>query len=146
VGFGHVVFDDDRWGSFIENLHVTHDRRRSGIGRALLTCVSGAVVERATGRSLYLWVLEQNTAAQRFYRAMGGTSVEKASVPPPGGVPARLNGSPSMLRFTWPDAESLLAQPGHRRSQTAAGMWGDHVAPWTWASLIMVRVLLPQPA
>jgi hypothetical protein len=28
----------------------------------------------------------------------------------------------------------------------AAGMWGDQVAPWTWASLIMVRVLLPQPA
>jgi GNAT superfamily N-acetyltransferase len=64
VGFGHVFFDDDdRWGSFIENLHVTHDRRRSGIGRALLTCVAGAVAERATGRSLYLWVLERAYAA-----------------------------------------------------------------------------------
>jgi len=30
VGFVHVVFDeDDRWGSFIDNLHVSHKRRRT---------------------------------------------------------------------------------------------------------------------
>ncbi|EPJ42628.1 hypothetical protein STAFG_0002 [Streptomyces afghaniensis 772] len=32
---------------------------------------------------MYLWVLEQNTAAQEFYRALGCTCVEKALVPPP---------------------------------------------------------------
>jgi hypothetical protein len=32
VGFVHVVFDDDdRWGSPIDNLHITQDRRRTGI-------------------------------------------------------------------------------------------------------------------
>lgn len=114
VGFAHVVFDDDhRWGSLIDNLHVTHDRRRTGIGAALLTRTAEAVVERATGRSMYLWVLEQNTAAQRFYRTFGGAHVEKAIVSAPDGVAARLNGSPSKYRFAWPDASSLAGATGH---------------------------------
>lgn len=113
VGFVHVVFDDDdRWGSLIDNLHVTHDRQRAGIGSALLTRAVEAVAERATGKSLYLWVLEQNIAAQRFYRAFGGTCAEKAIVSPPGGVPARLNGSPNKLRFTWPDISLLAGTAG----------------------------------
>lgn len=109
VGFVHVVFDDDeRWGSLIDNLHVREDRQRTGIGTALMTCAVEAVVETATGRSMYLWVLEQNTAAQRFYRAFGGTCVERATVSPPGGIPARLNGSPTKLRVTWPDVAALV--------------------------------------
>jgi hypothetical protein len=55
VGFVHVVFDDDdRWGSLIDNLHVTHERRRTGIGTALLTRAAEGVAERATGKSMYL--------------------------------------------------------------------------------------------
>jgi ribosomal protein S18 acetylase RimI-like enzyme len=114
VGFVHVVFDDDgRWGSLIDNLHVTHDRRRTGVGTALLTCAAEAVAARPTGKSMYLWVLTQNTAAQQFYRAFGGTCVETAVVSPPGGVPARLNGAPNKLRFAWPDASSLACNAGH---------------------------------
>jgi GNAT superfamily N-acetyltransferase len=38
AGFMHVVFDDDdRSGSLIDNLHITQDRRRTGIGTALPT-------------------------------------------------------------------------------------------------------------
>ncbi|GCB51670.1 GNAT family N-acetyltransferase [Streptomyces sp. NL15-2K] len=112
TGFVHVVFDEDgRWGSRVDNLHVTQHRRRSGLGTALLSRAAKAVTERARGDGMYLWVLEQNTAAQAFYQAMGGTRVEKAPVPAPGGVASRLAGSPAMLRFTWPDA-SLLAQTG----------------------------------
>ena len=108
AGFVHVVFDhDDRWGSLVDNLHVSGGRRRTGIGTALLTRAAGAVAEQAAEPSLYLWVLEQNSAAQRFYEAVGGTCVEKAAVPPPGGVPGRLNGSPARLRFVWPDASRL---------------------------------------
>jgi GNAT superfamily N-acetyltransferase len=109
VGFVHVVFDEDaRWGSLIDNLHITHDRQRTGVGSVLLARAADAVAEQATGKSIYLWVLQQNTAAQQFYRAMGGTCIEKTLISPPGGVPSRLNGSPHMLRFIWPDA-SLLA-------------------------------------
>lgn len=105
VGFVHVVFDDDpRWGSLVDNLHVTHHRRGTGVGSLLLTRAARAVAQRPAGGPLYLWVLEQNTAAQGFYLSLGATRVEKQAVPPPGGVPARLNGSPARLRFAWPAA------------------------------------------
>lgn len=108
VGFIHVVFDDDPvWGSFVDNLHVVHDQRRTGIGTQLLRRAARAVGERATGNAMYLWVLQQNTAAQQFYRASGATCVETAPVPPPGGDPARLNGTPSGLRMAWPDVAGL---------------------------------------
>ena len=122
VGFVHVIFDaDERWGSLVDNLHVTHSRRRGGIGTTLLTRAAAAAAEYATNPSLYLWVLEQNTEAQRFYASLGGTPVETADVPAPGGVPGRLNGSPKGLRIFWPDAALLAGQrtpdDGMRRSR-----------------------------
>lgn len=122
VGFAHVIFDaDERWGSLVDNLHVTHSRRRGGIGTTLLTRAAAAAAEYATSPSLYLWVLEQNTEAQRFYSSLGGTPVETADVPAPGGVPGRLNGSPKGLRIFWPDAALLAGQrtpgDGMRRSR-----------------------------
>jgi GNAT superfamily N-acetyltransferase len=109
VGFIHVVFDaDPRWGSLVDNLHVVHDQRRTGIGVHLLGCAALAISRRASGDALYLWVLEQNTAAQRFYLACGATRVETAPVPPPGGDPTRLHGTPRGLRMVWPDVVRLL--------------------------------------
>ncbi|WP_433130028.1 N-acetyltransferase family protein [Micromonospora sp. CA-240977] len=105
VGFIHVVFDQDpRWGSLVDNLHVAHDRQRNGVGTALLAHAARAVVEHARAGGMYLWVLEQNTAAQRFYRACEARHVETARVSPPGGDPSRLNGSPRRFRMAWPDA------------------------------------------
>jgi ribosomal protein S18 acetylase RimI-like enzyme len=107
VGFTHVIFAaDDRWGSLVDNLHVRADRRRGGVGRALLVRAGHATAQRPD-RALYLWVLEQNIAAQAFYHALGGETVERAPVPPPAGNPANLNGCPSGLRVVWPDATVL---------------------------------------
>ena len=109
IGFIHVVFDaDGRWGSLVDNLHVVHDQRRTGIGTHLLNCAARAISWQASGNSMYLWVLQQNTAAQQFYYACGATRVETAPVPPPGGDPARLNGTPHGLRMVWPDVARLL--------------------------------------
>lgn len=108
VGFVHVAFDaDPGWGSLVDNLHVRHGHQRMGIGIQLLVLGAQAVVERATGEGMYLWVLERNVAAQRFYRASGATCVETASVPPPGGDPTRLSGDPQCLRMAWPDASQV---------------------------------------
>ena len=102
AGFVHVVFDHDvRWGSFIDNLHVRSGRKRSGVGTALMARVAAGVAERASGPAYYLWVLEQNVAAQRFYEALGGRRVEQATVLPPGGVDGRLHGTPRKLRYAW---------------------------------------------
>jgi hypothetical protein len=57
---------------------------------------------------MYLWVLEQNTAARAFYAAHGGRSAERGFVESPGGVPGRLNGRPAKLRYAWPYARDLL--------------------------------------
>lgn len=108
AGFVHVVLDNDlTWGSLVDNLHVRSDLRRTGIGRRLLADTARSVIEHASGRAVFLWVLEQNTAAQEFYRSRGGVNVEIADVPAPGGDPARLAGRPRGLRMTWPDAAQL---------------------------------------
>jgi ribosomal protein S18 acetylase RimI-like enzyme len=103
VGFVHTVFGDDpTWGSLIDNLHVTHDLKRSGVGRMLMAGAAEAVLARTPPTALYLWVLEQNVAAQAFYTALGGTNVERGLGSPPGG------GHPVRFRFAWPDPSVLV--------------------------------------
>ncbi len=110
VGFAHTILGEDpRWGALLENLHVSSWLHRSGVGRQLMSRTAEVVLERAPTQGLHLWVLEQNTAGQAFYGALGGTCVERAPTLPPGGDPARLNGSPWRLRFAWPDPNVLLA-------------------------------------
>jgi hypothetical protein len=58
---------------------------------------------------VYLWVLEQNTAAQAFYEARGGRRADRRLVPPPGGHADRLRGSPVGLRYVWDDPATLIA-------------------------------------
>jgi GNAT superfamily N-acetyltransferase len=109
VGFIHVMFDEDPlWGSLVDNLHVVRDQHRSGIGRQLLGRAAAVIGERGASKAMYLWVLEQNTSAQQFYRACGGAHVETAMVPPPGGDPARLNGTPRGFRIAWPNATKVV--------------------------------------
>jgi ribosomal protein S18 acetylase RimI-like enzyme len=109
VGFAHTVFDDDAaWGALLDNVHVAGGRQRTGIGARLLGLSAAAVAQRSPGSGLYLWVLEQNTAAQAFYAALGGACVGREAVGAPGGKPGRLVGSPAKLRYAWPRA-SLLA-------------------------------------
>jgi GNAT superfamily N-acetyltransferase len=107
VGFAHVIFDaDPSWGALLDNLHVDHDRKRQGIGAELMALTSGVLLRRLTPTGFYLWVLEQNLAAQAFYRAQGGTCVEREVAGPfPGG------GHAFSLRFAWQD----LSQPVGRR-------------------------------
>jgi ribosomal protein S18 acetylase RimI-like enzyme len=111
AAFVHLVLDaDERWGSLIDNLHVGHRHHRRGIGSALLAHAAQATVDRGATPAMYLWVLEQNRAAQAFYAAHGGGCAERDLVPSPGGVCGRLNGRPARLRYVWPDAGVLLGR------------------------------------
>lgn len=107
VGFVHIVFDKDpEWGSLLDNLHVVWARKRDGIGTVLMAKAAAAVLDHGKG-GLYLWVLEQNTAAQAFYGARGGSCTGRRPVEAPGGAPDRLNGSPVGLRYAWADPTTL---------------------------------------
>lgn len=112
VGFAHTILDDDpEWGALLENLHVAHDLKRRGTGSHLMSETARELLERRppSGLSprsgLYLWVLEQNTPAQAFYDARGGTAVERTLRGPfPGG------GTAFGLRYAWSDPSILLAE------------------------------------
>jgi ribosomal protein S18 acetylase RimI-like enzyme len=107
VGFAHTVFDDDPvWGALLDNLHVVHDLKRQGVGRCLMAESAHVVVERRPGSGLYLWVLQQNIAAQAFYDAIGGTRVGEGATEPPGG------GTAPTYRYAWPDPAALVCSVG----------------------------------
>jgi ribosomal protein S18 acetylase RimI-like enzyme len=109
VGFAHTRFDDDpALGALLDNVHVAHRRRRRGIGSRLLALTAEAVVARRERAGLYLWVLEQNIEAQAFYESLGGRREERDLVSPPGGIASRLAGSPTKLRYVWPEPGVLL--------------------------------------
>ena len=109
VGFANTLFDHDRkWGALLDNLHVTGEHKRRGIGSRLLSMTAEAVIARPEASGLYLWVLEQNVEAQAFYEGRGGKCVERHPASPPGGVASRLTGSPTKLRYVWRDPAVLL--------------------------------------
>jgi GNAT superfamily N-acetyltransferase len=113
VGLAHtLVGEDPTWGAFIDNLHVLHGLKRQGIGTRLLALTARAVLDWSPSSGMYLWVLEQNAAARAFYDARGGSCVERAEAPPPGGDASRLNGKPMGLRYAWRDLSKLAAIPG----------------------------------
>lgn len=124
AGFAHTVLDaDPAWGAFLDNLHVRHDLKRRGIGARLLTETARAVVRCRPSAGLYLWVLEQNTAAQAFYQAHGGIS-SSASSPGPSlaaDMPSR-SGMRGRIFPNWPDdttltrCRSFLANVDSRRA------------------------------
>jgi GNAT superfamily N-acetyltransferase len=103
VGFAHTVLDEDpTWGALLDNLHVVYARKRAGIGTRLVAEAAGFVLERTPSTGLFLWVLEQNIAAQAFYEARGGRCVERRITEMEGG------GTAAGLRYVWPDPAALL--------------------------------------
>jgi len=109
VGFAHSVLDEDpTWGAYLDNLHVAHTHQGQGLGTRLMALTARAVIQRRPSSGLYLWVLEQNVRAQRFYEARGGSCVGRDLVHPPGGDPSRLCGDVPKLRYAWSDPTRLL--------------------------------------
>jgi ribosomal protein S18 acetylase RimI-like enzyme len=111
VGFSYTLLDaDPTWGAFVDNLHVSGDYQRRGIGGRLMAASAEFVVTERPQSPLYLWVLKQNSAAQRFYEAIGGQCLEETDVAPVDGVAGRLNGTPVGLRYVWPDPAAIMSR------------------------------------
>ena len=127
VGFAHLILDDDqRWGALLENIHVAADLKRQRVGSRLMSEMATVLQQRRPSSAMYLWVLEQNTAAQAFYLARGGVIVERGLRGPfPGG------GTAVGLRVSWPDP-AVLARSENPGPRPAAPVV---VRPATFADL-----------
>jgi len=78
VGFVHMILDKDPdWGALLDNLHVTYQLKRHGIGRRLLIAAARELTQRRpTDTRFHLWVIDQSIAALAFYRSCGGRDAE----------------------------------------------------------------------
>lgn len=103
VGFSHTILrHHPTWGALLENLHVRHDMAGRGIGSRLMAEAAAVVLDAPPVTAIHLTVLAQNVAAQKFYRARGGTWVEERTAGPfPGG------GTAPAYCFAWPDPTAL---------------------------------------
>ena len=95
VGFTCVLADaEPSHGPLLDNLHVKPAWRGRGIGARLLNESRAWAHRVAPGQPMHLWVIEGNTAARAFYRALGGVEADRR-INMMGGieVPA--------IRYTW---------------------------------------------
>jgi len=80
AGFAFYFFDYSTWigrpGIYLEDLFVYPELRGLGIGKALLKQVAAIAVEKGCAR-LKWSVLDWNTPAIDFYRAMGGELMDE---------------------------------------------------------------------
>ncbi|MGA2652428.1 MAG: GNAT family N-acetyltransferase [Terracidiphilus sp.] len=80
AGFAFYFFDYSTWigrpGIYLEDLFVYPELRGLGIGKALLKRVAVIAVEKGCAR-LKWSVLDWNTPAIDFYRAMGGELMDE---------------------------------------------------------------------
>jgi ribosomal protein S18 acetylase RimI-like enzyme len=88
--------------AFIDNLHVRGDLKGQGIGGKLMRAAAERLL--ASGRkSVYLWVLKGNHAAEAFYKAKGAVTEDTSTVD---------FGGTKVLqtRFVWKTLDALLGK------------------------------------
>jgi ribosomal protein S18 acetylase RimI-like enzyme len=99
--------EDPRLGTLIDNLHVRHDTRRRGVGRALMREAARWAERRYPGTALYLLVLRANVNAQRFYDRLGGANAGLDERPGADGATAY------GYVYVWTSPQTLLAVASH---------------------------------
>lgn len=107
AGFACAFGDDDpKWGTLLDNIHVDPERKRGGIGTRLIREIARWADHEYPGSGFYLWVLEGNAPARRFYERLGAQNAQQAASEPPGG------GTVNGLRYVWPSPAALLTATG----------------------------------
>ncbi|HZP87152.1 MAG TPA: GNAT family N-acetyltransferase [Burkholderiales bacterium] len=92
---------DPQWGTLIDNLHVLPEHKRQGFGAQLMAHVASWSAKAYPGQGMYLWVLESNLPAQRFYARIGGEQAGRDTWTPPDGSAL------PKLKYAWSDAAVL---------------------------------------
>ncbi len=105
AGFACVFANDDPvHGALLDNLHVASAWKGHGVGRQLMKKAARWVQDQTPGSPFYLWVYADNSAARAFYDHLGGINHEA--------IPGE---HALVLRYIWPDTESLRAADNQSR-------------------------------
>lgn len=114
--------EDPKWGSLLDNLHVSHTHRRKGIGSVLIERAGSWLVSAYPDCGVYLWVLESNEGARRFYERLGATNAGAVEMENAGGGTAR------SCRYVWERPEALGRRQieNSRAAPAAVGSPRDH--------------------
>jgi ribosomal protein S18 acetylase RimI-like enzyme len=89
------------WGSLVDNLHVSADVQRGGLGLALMRETGAWLERRYTNAAVHLWVAEPNHHARLFYERLGAVNAETMRKANPGG------GTGSYCRYMWARPELI---------------------------------------
>jgi ribosomal protein S18 acetylase RimI-like enzyme len=88
--------------AYIEHLHVTPSARGRGIGAELLREAARLLLAKGR-RSVYLWVVEANPRALKFYERMGGAPTTRQT--------NQLHGnSTKVIKVEWPELSVLAGE------------------------------------
>jgi GNAT superfamily N-acetyltransferase len=104
---------DPEWGSLVDNLHVAGAFKRNGIGSSLMRQAGAWLARLYLDLGVYLWVLEANSSARRFYEHLGARNAGVSIMETHGGAVVR------SCRYTWRRGELLSA--AERRSAGSRG-------------------------
>lgn len=102
IGFICIYSNEDpTWGSYIDNLHVAQDYKRRKVGNSLMTHAANWLEQRYPKIGVYLWVMEANIAARRFYERLGASNAGTLEKRDPAG------GSAPNCRYVWSRPKEL---------------------------------------
>lgn len=102
-GFVCFFFEHNlSFGTLLDNLHVSLKLKGQGIGTKLMRIAAKAIDKMHPDSSMYLWVLEQNLDAIRFYEALGGKKLETVEEIDIGDLPVVKS------RYYWKSVRSLI--------------------------------------
>lgn len=111
VGFICAYIDrDSKYGTLIDNLHVSSDFIGQGIGEQLMVNMANFLDQNESNASMYLWVLTSNLKAIKFYERMGGKPVETVNDFDIGDKEI------VKTRYHWPDLKYIKALQHHRNA------------------------------
>jgi ribosomal protein S18 acetylase RimI-like enzyme len=94
---------DPAWGSLVDNLHVATAAKRSGIGAVLMRQAGAWLAAQYPDSGVYLFVLEVNASARRFYERLGARNAGVSTMETHGGAVVR------SCRYVWPSPKLLSA-------------------------------------
>jgi ribosomal protein S18 acetylase RimI-like enzyme len=95
------IAEDERYGTWLDNLHISPERKRGGLGTTLIRRIAAASLEASPEAGLWLLVFEGNTEARNFYERLGGVNTGSEMIRTYDGTLAK------MVHMYWADPRGL---------------------------------------